>query len=158
VSDLAQFSDEEIITHGLYAPLKMLLKHSKDGDLELIVKNYQDVFIAYIAALGNDYLFSILNYIDSIEDITVGKKLHKLVGGAYENKKDIITTYGQLLGQEPKNRGMEKGMGKDIEIGFQNGMQTEKLQIAKGMFRGGLEFAIIQKLTGLSLGELQTSR
>jgi hypothetical protein len=69
---------------------------------------YQGVFIACIATLGDGYLFSMLNYVDSIEDITVGKKLHKLVEEVYENKKDIIMTYGQLLEQEAENRGMKK--------------------------------------------------
>jgi hypothetical protein len=96
----------------------LFYKHSKNGEPELAVKDYQGVFIAYIAILGDDYLFSILKYVDSIEDITVGKKLHKFLEEVCENNKDIIMTYGQLLGQEAENRDIEKGMGKGIEIGF----------------------------------------
>jgi len=133
--------------------MEILFKHSKDGEPELAVKDYQGVFVACIATLGDDYLFSMLNYVDSIENITVGKKLHKFVEEVYKNKKDIIMTYGQLLGQEAENRGIEKGLLK----GLQNGMQAEKLQIAKSMLKKGLEPTLIQELTGLTIGELQTN-
>jgi hypothetical protein len=127
-----------------------LFKHSKAGELELAAKDYQDVFIACIVTLEDDYLFSILKCVDSMEDITVGKKLHKFVEEVCENKKDIIMTYGQLLGQEAENRGIEKGK--------EDGMQVEKFQTAIRMLKKGLEFALIQELTGLTLGELQTLR
>jgi predicted transposase/invertase (TIGR01784 family) len=60
-------------------------------------------------------------------------------------------THGQLLGQEAENRGTKKGLLK----GLQNGMQAEKLQIAKNMLKKGFELTSIQEITGLTPGELQ---
>jgi predicted transposase/invertase (TIGR01784 family) len=59
-------------------------------------------------------------------------------------------TYRQLLGQEAKQEGIEIGLLK----GIQNGMQAERLQIAKSMLREGLALQTINKITGLTLEEI----
>ena len=131
VTDLGQVGDEEILTHGLIAPLEILLKHSKDGALELAVRDYQNVFKVCINTLGNDYLLSMLEYVNSIEDIEVGKKLHKFLKEVLENKNDIIMTYGQFLGQEFKEEGIAIGVLKGVKQGIEIG-RGEGIEIGRG--------------------------
>jgi hypothetical protein len=129
MSHLRQFSDEEILTHRLCAPMEILFKHSRDSVLELPIYSYQNVFEICVNTLGDDYLFSMLKYIDSIKNIEVGKRLHKFVEEVFKNKNDIIITYGELLGQKFKQEGIEKGIG----IGMEKGILIKAIAVAKNM-------------------------
>jgi predicted transposase/invertase (TIGR01784 family) len=138
--NLMQISDEEILTHSLCAPMEVLLKHSKDGILELPTLAYQNVFQICIEILGDDYLFSLLKYVDSIKNIEVGKKLHKFIEEVFENKKDSIMTYGQFLKQEGKQEGIVIGVEKGIEIGKKAGVEKGiEIGVEKGKKEGKKE-------------------
>jgi predicted transposase YdaD len=72
--DLTQISDKEILTHGLCAPMEILLKHSRDGDFELAISAYQAVFHACISEIGDNYITSMLVYADSLKNFKIGEK------------------------------------------------------------------------------------
>jgi predicted transposase/invertase (TIGR01784 family) len=131
--------------------MEILFKHSRDGAPSLAAKDYQDVFLACIAKLGDDYLHSMLSYIDAIENEKVGEKLNKFVEEVYRNKQDIIMTYGQVRTQEARQEGIEIGLLK----GLTEGIQTRNIAIARNMLKKGFDLTSIQELTGLTLDELQ---
>ena len=131
--NLMQMSDAEILTHGLCAPLEILLKHSFDGIFELPISSYQDIFHACIHEVGDDYIVSMLAYCDSIKNLAIGKNMHKFVESIFKNKQDkseTIMTYGQFLKKE--------------------GRQEEKLDIVKNMLLKDCDISFIQEITGVS--------
>jgi predicted transposase YdaD len=159
VIDLTQLSDEEILTYGLCAPLEILLKHSRDGAFELKVEAYRKVFHACTDQVGDKYIYAMLSYAYSLEDLKVGEKIHKFVKEVYKLKPEIIMTYGELLTKEARLEarleGIEEGMEKGIEKGMEKGMKKEKLVIAKNMLRKGCEISFMQEVTGLSKEEVE---
>ena len=153
VIDLTQFSDDEILTHRLWAPMEILFKHSRDGILELAVGDYRNVFRVCVATLGDDYLVSMFEYVDSIEDVEVGKRLHKFLQEVFENKNDIVMTYGELLGQkfkqEGKQEGLEIGILKGVELGMEKGILTKAIAVAKNMLlKFKLDIDTVQRTPG----------
>jgi hypothetical protein len=43
-----------------------------------------------------------------------------------------------------------------MELGLSKGLQARSVEIAKNMLRKGIESSLVQELTGLTLGKLQT--
>lgn len=134
VIDITQISDEEILTYGPCAPMEVLLKHGRDGNFELEPSVYSDVFHACIAAVGEEYIFSMLAYATERKDLAVGKRIYNFIEQVLKDKQELIMTYGQQLRQE--------------------GIQ----QTAKQMLRDGVAIEKIVKWTGLRKAELAKLR
>ena len=135
VIDVGQLSDEDVLRHGICAPMELLLKHSRSGNFELEAVAYRAVFQECVAAVGDDYVTTLLTYAIGLSDAAVGERIFVFIEEVLTDKKDIIMTYGQKLEER--------------------GMQQEKLSIAKNMlFELHLGEDIIQKATGLSGEEL----
>lgn len=144
--DLNQISDEEILMHGLCAPMELLLKHSFDGEFELDITAYQAVFHACVSEIGDDYIHSMLEYVDSLADFKIGEKLHKFVEGVFTDKSKIIMTYGQVLKREAKREGIKEGK----QEGIKEGIKKNRLVVAKNMLKKGYDVKSIQEITELS--------
>jgi predicted transposase/invertase (TIGR01784 family) len=87
--DLTQISDKELLTHGLCAPMEIMLKHSRDGNFEENISAYREVFHECIEAVGDDYIVSMLEYADSLKDYEIGEKMHKFVEEVFRNKQEL---------------------------------------------------------------------
>ena len=136
--DLTQISDKELLTHGLCAPMEILLKHCFDGNFEEHTSAYREVFQDCIEEVGDDYIVSMLEYAYSLADFKIGEKMIKFVEEVFQNKQEVIMTYGQLLKREAKKEGRQEGR------------QESRLSIAKNMLQKGCEISFIQEITGLS--------
>ena len=131
--DATQISDEELLKHGHCAPMALLLKHGRDGNFALEIDAYRDVFQKCIAAVGDEYIFTMLNYATELSNAAAGEKIFKFIEAVLINKTDIIMSYGQQLRQE----------------GMQQGMQQEKLVIARNLLRKNMDVSFITETTGL---------
>lgn len=132
--DLLQISDQELLSHGLCAPMELLLKHSRDGKFEMHISAYRKIFHDCIREVGEDYIYSMLAYADSLKDFKIEEKLHKFIEEIFQDKSDILMTYGQLLKREAKLEGR----------------QSKAMEVAKRMLNKGSEITFIQEITGLS--------
>jgi predicted transposase YdaD len=141
--DLTQASDKQLLTHSLCAPMEILLKHSFDGNFEEPIEAYKHVFQDCIKQVGDDYIVSMLEYADSLKDYEIGKKMHKFVEELFQNKQEVIMTYGQLLKREAKKEGRQEGR------------KARNLEIAKNMLQDGEAIEKIVRYTGLSLEAIE---
>ena len=141
--DLTQASDKELLTHGICAPMKILLKHCHDGNFEEPIEAYKHVFNECIKEIGDDYIVSMLEYADSLKDYEIGGKMHKFVEEVFQNKQEVIMTYGQLLKREARQEGRKEGR------------KNEKLAIAKNMLQDGEAIEKIVRYTGLSREDIE---
>jgi predicted transposase YdaD len=154
VIDITKISDEDIIKHGLCAPMELLLKHGRDGIFELAIDNYREVFHACLAAVGEEYIESMLTYASDLKDLKVGEKIYSFIEQVLADKKDIIMTYRQKLTQEAKIEAKVEGKIEGLEEGMQKGRKVRNLEIAKDMRSAGYKADEIAKLTGLPLSEI----
>jgi predicted transposase/invertase (TIGR01784 family) len=153
VVDSTQISDKEIITHGLCAPMEVLLKHGRDGEFELDIDAYREVFRACIEKVGDRYIEAMLTYATSLKDFEIGEKIYTFIEQVLADKRDIAMTYGQKLRKEGKIEGKIEG----LEEGVKKGRKETKLEIARGMRSAGYKADEIAKLTGLPLSEINNS-
>ncbi|XWN34762.1 MAG: Rpn family recombination-promoting nuclease/putative transposase [Roseivirga sp.] len=134
--EIQKFSDKEVLSHGLCAPMELLIKHSESSNFELEPEAYRPVFQACIDEVGEDYLETMLAYAVSLSHKETGQQMLNFISEVLIDKKDIIMTYGQQLRQE--------------------GMQIRSLEIAKNMlWQLHLGMDVVQKATGLSREELE---
>jgi len=140
--DLTKMSDKQLLTHGLCAPMEVLLKHCHDGNFEEHIEAYKRVFNECITEIGDDYIVSMLEYASSLKDYEIGKKMYKFVEEVFQNKQEVIMTYGQILKREAKKEGRKEGM--------ELGIQTKAKVIAKNMLAKGYAIKDIEEITGLS--------
>jgi predicted transposase/invertase (TIGR01784 family) len=152
IIDITQVSDEEIITHGICAPVELLLKHGRDGKFELEVGDYRPVFYECINQVGENYILSMLAYAKDLVDVVAGKKIYEFIKQIFPDKQELIMTYGQQIEQIGEQRGLEigllKGMKEGMKEGMQAGIQTKAIEIAKSMLKKGAEINFIQDVTG----------
>jgi predicted transposase/invertase (TIGR01784 family) len=153
IIDITQTSDKEIITHGICAPVELLLKHSRDGKFELEVEHYRPVFHECINQVGEKYILSMLTYAKDLADLEIGEKIYKFIEQIFTDKQELIMTYGQQIEQKGEQRGLEigllKGIQKGMQTGIQTGIQTGKSEVAKNLLKKGAEINFIQDVTGL---------
>ena len=137
--DLTRCSDEEILRYGHCAPLFLSLKHARTVNLDLSIDSYRPTFQNCIAAVGDAYLRSMLDYTASL-DPRAGKIWFKFLKEVLENKQDTIMTYGEQLIQE----------------GRQEGRQARSLEIARNMYQSGEPLERVSRWTGLSEASIRS--
>jgi predicted transposase/invertase (TIGR01784 family) len=84
-----------------------------------------------------------LEYADSLKDYEIGGKMHKFVEELFQNKQEVIMTYGQLLKREAKKEGRQEGR------------KARNLEIAKNMLKDGEAIEKIVRYTNLSLEAIE---
>ena len=153
---IQNWSDQEVLRHGLCAPMELLIKHSESGNFELKAEAYRTVFEACLQEVGETYLETILTYAVSLSRPEAGKKMFDFISEVLIDKKDIIMTYGQQLQQEGMQQGIQQGMQQGIRQGMQQGMQTKSVEIARNMLlQLHLGIDLVRKATGLSQEEIE---
>jgi predicted transposase/invertase (TIGR01784 family) len=76
--------------------------------------------------------------------------MHKFVEEVFQNKSEIIMTYGQILKREARKEGKKEGKKEGLIKGIKEGRQSEKLAIAKNMLKKGFDINSIEEITGIS--------
>ena len=140
--DATQISDQAFLKYGHCAPMCLLLKHGRDGNFELEAAAYQEVFQACVAAVGDDYIFTMLQYAAELSNLAAGEKIFHFIEEVLTDKTEIIMTYGQQLRQQ----------------GEQIGKQTRNLEIARTMLKEKEPKAKVIKFTGLTLQQIEKLR
>jgi predicted transposase/invertase (TIGR01784 family) len=122
--------------------MELLLKHGRDGEFELDIDCYREIFHACVETAGDRYIEAMLSYATSLKDFEVGEKIYSFIEQVLAYKKDIVMTYGQKLRKEGKVEGK-------IEA-----RRERNLEIVKDMRSAGYKVDEIAKLTGLLLSEI----
>ena len=148
--DLTQRSDAELLKDGHFAVLALMLKHGRDGNFGRLTDDHRRVFQHCIAAVGDSYLRSMLDYAASLKP-GAGKRTFEFIKKVLTDKQDIVMTYGEHL----RRQGIQQGVQQGIQQGVQQGMQQEKAGIARTMLHQlHLGIEVVQQATGLSRQEL----
>ena len=129
--DLNTYAEEELAQHGQADLVQILLKHSQ-----------KRAFLAWIKAnpalvqrlFERLYGISGVVYILGVEEKNSFEEIINAIVEVAPNRKEDIMTAAQQLQKE----------------GLQQGMQQEKLSIAKQMLAKGLDRQLIGEMTGLS--------
>ena len=121
--------------YGHCAPMALLLKHGRTGNFELEPDAYRKVFQACVAAVGDDYLYTMLTYAAELSNPLAGKKILSFIEEVLSNKQDVIMTYGQQLRQA--------------------GRQEERLTLAKTMLEAQEPKEKVMKFTSLTLQQIE---
>ncbi|MEL6539567.1 MAG: Rpn family recombination-promoting nuclease/putative transposase [Bacteroidota bacterium] len=160
--DLNKYSDADLLKTGHCAILLLLLKHGRDGNFELRPEEYRLVFEKTIAAVGDSYIYSMLQCAESLSDEVAGKRACEVIEQVLINKNDIIMTYGDRVRQESKKEGIQEGIkeGKKEgkKEGMREGMQTKADNIAKSMLQDRAPVEQVSKWTGLDVARVNTLR
>ena len=135
--DSTQISDQQFLEHGHCAPMELLLKHGRTGNFELEIDAYRDVFQACVAAVGNEYIYTMLQYALKLSNAEAGEKIFHFIKKILVNKKEIIMTYGEKIRQEA--------------------LQEAKSAIARTMLTRGYNPQEVQELTGVAVNPSQKS-
>ncbi|XWN34657.1 MAG: Rpn family recombination-promoting nuclease/putative transposase [Roseivirga sp.] len=144
VIEVSNYSDEELLTHGVCAPMELLLKHGRTGKFELPLEAYRSIFEACVALVGDEYIFTMLTYATSLSNQVAGKKIYQLIETLFLDKQAIIMTYGKVLENKGEVRGLRRGMQQGIQ------------QVAKSLLSQlHLDLGAVQRATGLSQKELE---
>ena len=154
VVDSTLLPDKIILTHGLCAPMVLLLKHGRDGNFELPLDAYREAFQRCIRVVGDECITIMLKYAAYLPQSEIGEKIYNFIEEVLENKKATTMTYAKKLEKigekKGKQEGEQIGMQKGEQIGMQKGEQKERFSIAKKMFQEGITTSIIKKITGFS--------
>ncbi len=126
----------------LCAPMELLLKHGRDAKFELPIEAYKKVFHSCIAEVGDEYIYSMLEYTSDLADKSVGENLYKFIQQVFTDKQETIMTYREVLKQE--------GLKEGLIQGIREGMQAKAEDIARGMLQKGMPIEESIAWTGLN--------
>lgn len=143
--DVTVISDDEIMRHRRIALLELVQKHIRQRDLtslldrlvSLLSQGYTE---RELVISLTDYLLRSGNFADSQAFI------RELAGRLPQHKEAIMTGAEQLA---------RIGLAKGIEQGIEQGRIEGRLEVARAMLADKLDFATVQRVTGLTREQLQ---
>jgi predicted transposase/invertase (TIGR01784 family) len=137
--DLGQMEEEELAKHGTADLLEMLLKQSRERTYFNWMQEHPE---AMKKLLERCYGISGIIYILGVETRHSAEELFQAIENIVPQRKEDIMTAAQQLRQEGELRGRQEGK--------KEGMQQEKLHIAKNMlFKLHLDMQTVAKATGV---------
>ena len=71
-------------------------------------------------------------------------------------KEEVMPTALEVWEERGWKRGVQEGLQQGIQQGMQQGSQQEKLAVARRMLAEGLSVAVVARVTGLSVEEIQS--
>jgi predicted transposase YdaD len=138
--DLGQIEEDELASHGTADLLEMLLKQSRNRTFLNWIKRHKEA----IKKLSDRfYEMSGILYILGMEERCGAEELVQAIGDIIPQRKEDIMTAAQQLEERGELRGRQQGI------------QQEKLHIAKNMLSKGFAANLIQELAGISAEELR---
>ena len=137
--DLGQMSENELKKHGTAALMELLLKQARYRTFLKWIKEHAE---EVRQLLESHYGIGGIYYILGVENKHSSEEVLDTLKAIAPDKKQEIMTALQQLEKKSEQRGMRQGI------------QQEKLHIAKNMLSEGLAFNLIRKLSGLSEAEL----
>ena len=159
LADMSQWSDEQLegMSMGIIQQALLLFKHGRDSNY--MHQYFQKLFSSLESySKNNQYTNLIISF--SVYIIAVGgiskKDFVKLVQELPPTiNEHIMTTYEQII-KEGEKRGEKRGIAIGKKLGEEQASRAkENLVISQGM-KSGLELALIAKLVGLSVEEVET--
>ena len=143
--DVTQIPDEELLKHGLSAPLELLQKHVFQRDIWRTLNIFfkEKLFQQLEIKLGSQYVFHVVKYVIEQTDLTnVATFLEQLIESLPNERDTIMTIADRLI-----DRGVQQGM--------QQGVLEGKLEVARSLAARGYDLSTIAEITGLSIDVLQ---
>jgi len=142
--DLTIIKDEELITHGIIAPLEIIAKHITVRDFGLYLGNIVKAFVvAHENHLSESLFKSSFTYLSTEREKEELVILSDMIIKELPFYREIVMTYAESLKQE----GMQQGM--------QQGKQEERQEIARNLLKCGADTDMIKNVTHLSDKELE---
>jgi predicted transposase/invertase (TIGR01784 family) len=129
--DLTIINQEELTHHGKADLLEILLKQAISRDFLSWVKSNQELVTRLLSRF---YGYSGVVYILDRDDKNDPKELMEAMIAAAPDKKELVMTAAQKLREQ----------------GMQQGIEENKITIAKTMLKKDCEISFIQEITGLS--------
>jgi predicted transposase YdaD len=144
--DLTVMEDEEMKQHGSLALMEQILKYSRDRDVFKLVskllEEYKGTLLGLESPLGSDYWYAVY---------LVVKKIFEQQGYGEEAAAELFSEKLNLSKTKEEIMNVTQAIGQEFERkGIQQGMQQEKLHIAKNMLHSNESKEKIHQFTGLS--------
>ncbi len=149
--DLTLHDDKEIETHPKTALMELLLKHARQRDFSLYLKNFikSGKFMILLENSEPEYIQGILMFIADMLDskkLSVEQTTELLTGISPQIDKNMVS-----VRQAIENRALKQGMKQ----GVQQGIQQEKFSVAQNLLKMKLDKDSISKATGLSSKQIE---
>lgn len=149
--DITTVSDDKIITHRRVAMLELLQKHIRIRDMAELQE--QIIKILNSGYVTDKLLPVLINYMLHVGETPDAKSLISALAQRSSQHKEKLMTMAEQLRLEGLKKGLteglKKGEKKGLTEGLKKGEKKGKLEVARNMLAGGLDFATVVKMTGL---------
>jgi predicted transposase/invertase (TIGR01784 family) len=146
--DITVIPDEEIMEHRSMAALTLLQKHIHQRNLTVLMDKL--VALLLTDCLASPQLEALINYIIQTGETADAEAFIRELALRVPQHGDELMTIAQQLEQKGIMQGMQQGMQQGRQEGREEGIRT----VAHTMLQQGMDYDVVMKLTGLSIGEL----
>ena len=133
--------------HGTLSLMEQVLSYSRKRDflqlLRELLATYKDTLLSLESPLGSDYWHAVY---------LVGKRILEKLGYSEETAADLFAKTLDLSKTKEEIMNVTQAIKQE---GLQQGMQQEKLEIAKEMLEDKMPKEQISKWTGLDLKQIE---
>jgi len=146
--DITVIPDEEIMEHRSMAALTLLQKNIHQRNLTVLMDKL--VALLLTDCLASPQLEALINYIIQAGETADAEAFIRELALRVPQHGDELMTIAQQLEQKGIMQGMQQGMQQGRQEGREEGIRT----VAHTMLQQGMDYDVVMKLTGLSIGEL----
>ena len=155
--DITVIPDDEIVQHRRMALLELIQKHIRQRDLMGLV---EQIVSLLLTGLTNDsQIKTLFNYILQTGDAPRFSEFIRGVAERSPQHKEHLMTIADRLHEAGFQKGWLEGQQKGKQEGKQEGLiegqRTEALRIARTMLADGTDLSTVQKITRLSVEDIQ---
>ncbi|EJO6492434.1 TPA: Rpn family recombination-promoting nuclease/putative transposase [Citrobacter freundii] len=159
--DITVIPDDEIVQHRRMALLELIQKHIRQRDLMGLVE--QIVSLLLTGVTNDSQIKTLFNYILQTGDAPRFSEFIRGVAERSPQHKEHLMTIADRLHEagfqkgwlEGLQEGQQKGKQEGKQEGLIEGQRTEALRIARTMLADGTDLSTVQKITRLSVEDIQ---
>jgi len=101
---------------------------------------------------------ALINSMIQAGDVPQAKSFIEALARRVPQQKEELMTIAEQLKQMGREEGREQGLSEGRYKGRNEGQREATLAIARNMLARGLDFTLVQEVTGLSVADLQQIR
>ena len=155
--DITVIPDDEIVQHRRMALLELIQKHIRQRDLMGLV---EQIVSLLLTGLTNDsQRKTLFNYILRTGDAPRFSEFIREVAERSPQYKEHLMTIADRLHEAGLQKGRLEGLQEGLQEGRQEGLiegrRDEALRIARTMLADGTDLSTVQKITRLSVEDIQ---
>ena len=155
--DITVIPDDEIVQHRRMALLELIQKHIRQRDLMGLVE--QIVSLLLTGVTNDSQIKTLFNYILRTGDAPRFSEFIRGVAERSPQHKEHLMTIADRLHEAGFQKGWLEGQQEGAQKGKQEGLiegqRTEALRIARTMLADGTDLSTVQKITRLSVEDIQ---